>query len=558
MRPMTSISVALLVLPLPAFAADAPPIRLNTIGFLPDQEKRASVAAPCSAFTVVRPEGGAAVFSGKASEPQKNADTGEMLQTADFSPLNPPGTYCLDAPGVGRSAPFHIGKDVYNYPFYVAMRGMCLWRCGTAVTGKHEGRTYAHEPCHMDDAWLDSVGGGHVKKPATKGWHDAGDYNKYVVNAGATVGPMLQAWEHFGSRIKPLKLDNPKTVAALPDYLDEIRFEMEWVLTMQADDGSVWHKLTTKNFGGFTLPEKETTERFFTPWSSAATADFVAMAAMASRNLKPFDAPFAAKCLEAALKSWAFLAANPANHKADLKGFKTGDYQTDDPDDRLWAAAEMWETTGDAAYLKDFETRARAMKGIDTNWDWGNLKNLGMFTYLLSKRSGKDPALVQEVRDAAIASANGLVATRNAHGYGRSLGTQYYWGCNGTVARQVVNLQVANLVAPNKDYVSTALDALGHLFGRNCHGRSYVTGLGANPPMFPHDRRSGGDAIPEPWPGYLVGGGWPKAADWVDKQESYQTNEIAINWNGALVYALAGFVEGAVAAPPAPAPAKRP
>jgi hypothetical protein len=50
---------------------------------------------------------------------------------------------------------------------------------------------------------------------------------------------MLQAWEHFGPRFQALKLENPKTVAAIPDYLDEIRFEMEWVLTMQADDGSV-------------------------------------------------------------------------------------------------------------------------------------------------------------------------------------------------------------------------------------------------------------------------------------------------------------------------------
>jgi endoglucanase len=62
--------------------------------------------------------------------------------------------------------------------------------------------------------------------------------------------------------------------------------------------------------------------------------------------------------------------------------------------------------------------------------------------------------------------------------------------------------------------------------------------------MNPHDRRSGGDSLTNPWPGYLVGGG-QKVTDWVDDQESYQTNEIAINWNGALIYALAGFVDPA-------------
>ncbi len=536
--------------PTPARPQDAPPIRLNTLGFLPDQEKRATLAAPCAQFSLVRVSDGASVLTGQASEPRVNADTGERLQTADFSAFNQPGTYCLDVPGVGRSAPFRIAKDLYTYPFAVVARGMYLWRCGTAVSGKHEGRTYAHDACHRGDAWLDAVGGGRAKKASTGGWHDAGDYNKYVVNAGVTVGAMVQAWEHFHPRLKDLKLDIPESSNATPDFLDELRWEFEWLLTMQAEDGSVYHKVTTRKFGGFTLPEKETAERFFTPWSSAATADLVAMMAMASRVLKPTDAAFAGRCLEAARKSARFLAAHRANREPDLEGFSTGEYETDDPDDRLWAAAEMWETTGDAASLKDFETRARSMRGADVNWDWPKVKNLGLFTYLLSKRSGRDPALVDEVRAAVVASANSIVAARNAHGYGRPLGNVYSWGCNGTVARQVMNLQVAHRVAPNKDYVTTALDALGHLFGRNPYGRSFVTGLGARPPMFPHDRRSGGDAVSEPWPGYLVGGGWPKATSWVDREGSYETNEIAINWNGALIYALAGFVEGTSTAPP--------
>jgi len=66
--------------------------------------------------------------------------------------------------------------------------------------------------------------------------------------------------------------------------------------------------------------------------------------------------------------------------------------------------------------------------------------------------------------------------------------------------------------------------------------------VGVMPPRYPHDRRSGADGITDPWPGYLVGGGWPSATSWVDIEDSYQTNEIAINWNAALIYAAAGFV----------------
>jgi len=125
--------------------------------------------------------------------------------------------------------------------------------------------------------------------------------------------------------------------------------------------------------------------------------------------------------------------------------------------------------------------------------------------------------------------------------YGRPFGGRYYWGCNGTVARQTITLQVANRISPKPDYINTALDAIAHLFGRNYYGRSFVTGLGYKPPMNPHDRRSGADNIKDPWPGYIVGGG-ESATGWKDEQGSYSTNEIAINWQAALVYALAGFV----------------
>ena len=106
-----------------------------------------------------------------------------------------------------------------------------------------------------------------------------------------------------------------------------------------------------------------------------------------------------------------------------------------------------------------------------------------------------------------------------------------------------MNLHVAHRLTGKAEYRSAMLEAINHVFGRNLFGRSYVTGLGHRPPLFPHDRRSGSDDVVPPWPGYLVGGPWPKPTDWYDAQEDYKTNEIAINWNGALIYALAAFVE---------------
>ena len=313
---------------------------------------------------------------------------------------------------------------------------------------------------------------------------------------------------------------------------------------MQAPDGSVYHKLSRKKFSAMTLPERDRADRFFTPPSSAAAADFVAMTAAAGRYFRPYDAAFAAKCLAAARKSYAFLVKHPKDQRADLKGFSTGTYQTRDSDDRLWAAAELWETTGQADALADCEARLKAARGrVDVYWDWSNVRNLGILTYLHSKRTGRDRSLVSKVRSSLLAAADGIVKTGKAHGYARPLGARYGWGCNGVVARQVLVLRGAHRVSPKKEYLQASADAVNHLFGRNCYARSFVTGLGTRPPMHPHDRRSTGDAVEPPWPGYLVGGPNPKATSWKDVKKDYRTNEIAINWNGALIYALASLLD---------------
>jgi endoglucanase len=519
------------------------PIRINTIGFLPDHEKRASVAARCNDFSVISDADGAVAFRGKSIGPVANADTNEELYILDFSGLNRPGIYHLDVPNVGRSVSFSIGRNVYDFAFYTAVRAMYLWRCGTAVQGTHDGITYSHAACHLDDAWLDFVGGGHARRDAAKGWHDAGDYNKYVVNAGVTVGTMLLAWEQFGQRIRKASPELPVSPDGLPPYLGEIKWELDWLLTMQAPGGSVYHKVSTKSFGPAVLPESERADRYLAPWSSAATSDFVALAAMAARIYQPYDKEYSRRCLAAARRSYIFLQTHPENHPADLKEFKTGGYQTNDSDDRLWAAVEMWETTGDRAYLGDFETRARGSNNkIRLDWGWNDVENLGMLTYLFSQRRGRDVRIVQQIREALVATADTIVRMRDSHGYARPLGTKYYWGCNGGIANTTILLQSANQLTPKRAYVETALDALGYLFGRNYYGRSFVTGLGDDPPLHPHDRRSMGQPGAHTWPGYLVGGGWPRATDWKDEAARYQVNEIAINWNAPLIYALAGFV----------------
>ncbi|MGD0573478.1 MAG: glycoside hydrolase family 9 protein [Sedimentisphaerales bacterium] len=546
-------------------------IRLNSLGYLPAAQKKATIITNCSTFTVKDASKDKVVFSGKVTGPFTQKDVSQIVWFADFSKLNKPGKYYLEVPGLGRSIDFEIGDKVYDFAFYTTMRAFYLWRCGTEVNAIYNGSRFYHAACHTDDAWQDYITdldprylnslpsssqdpnsrdpnahGPNAHRDAIGGWHDAGDYNKYVVNAGVTVGAMFLAWEQFGDRLKNIKLDIPDTAPGYPDYLKELKWEIDWLLKMQYPDGSgkVSHKVSTLRFGGFIMPEEETEPRYFTGYSTAATADFVAMTAMAARNFKPYDEKYAQKCLDAAKKSYDFLMTHRDNKMADQFAFRTGSYPTTDQDDRLWASAEMWETTGDANYLRAFEWGSSAFEDkIDFLWDWGSVKNLAMFTYLLSKREGKRDVLVEDITRDLLRTADSLVIARNRDVYGRCIGGAYKWGSNGTVARECLTLQIANKVSPNPEYVETALDSISHLFGRNYYCRSYVTGMGYNPPMNPHDRRSGGDNVRDPWPGYVVGGGHT-ATDWQDIEADARTNEIAINWQAALVYALAGFASG--------------
>jgi endoglucanase len=518
-------------------------IRINSLGYLPNGFKSAVVIADsCDIFYIKSNKSNRKVFNGKLQGPYYQEDVDQKVWKLDFSELTKSGDYYIDIPGIGTSTSFSIRENIYDFALKTVFRGFYLLRCGTEVSGVYKGDTFYHPQCHMDDGWLTYTEFGDKPKDGTGGWHDAGDYGKYTVNAGFTIANLLFAWDHFQG-IKRLSFELPATTSKMPEYLTEIKWETDYLLKMVYPDnsGRVFHKLTGTYFRGFIQPEADTSERYFSEWSSNATACFTATMAMVSRYFKPYDSNYATKCLDAALLSYQFLKENPEYKKWEQPEFNTGAYQAHDGDNRLWAAAELWETTGSAEYLNDFEVRANKYSNkIDLEWDWGNPKNLAMFTYILSKRTGKNDTLTSQVIDQVISVADSIVNNTQNDVYGRSY-NKYHWGCNGAIARLSLNLRIAFMLNKDEKYIEAGQKIIDHIFGLNYYGRSYVTGLGINPPMLPHDRRSASDSISAPWPGYLIGGGHT-ATDWVDDEKSYSHNEIAINWQAPLVYLLSWFV----------------
>ena len=540
-------------------------IHLNSIGYLPNHKKEITVSSEAKTFELKQTSDNKTVYQGNTVGPNYQENVDQNLWIADFPDFSEIGEYYIQLDNGERSENFLINNNLYDVPFATVMNSFYLLRCGTAVTAEHNGDIFHHESCHHNDAYGDYIGYPGVIIDGTGGWHDAGDYGKYVVNAGITMGVLLFTWEHLQENIIESSYRIPKSRVVgggeedededededgdevdnlLPHYLKELKWEMDWLLKMPYPDGSgrVSHKLTRTNFSAFIMPEEDNEKRFFTEWSSAATASFAAVAAQASRIFAPYDTEYANKCLAAAKLSFNYLIENPEEKPFIQGDFETGGYQTRDYDDKLWAAAELWETTGEDKYLEYFEKAVAEIDfKSDENWDWGNVTNLALFTYILSDREGKTPNVMSSIRENIIKTADTITRKSQSDMYGRPLDL-YYWGCNGTVARQTLNLFVADKLQQNTIYKEVAQNAVGHLFGRNFYNRSFVTGLGHNPPMNPHDRRSGADKIVAPWPGYLVGGGH-SATDWVDLEDDYARNEVAINWQAPLVFAIAWMLK---------------
>ena len=541
-------------------------VRADSVGYVSNREKRVTIVLPAGMTSLsdttaeVRDaDTDTVVWSCTVTGPMTDSTTGATVYVGDFSPFTSPGNYYIAVPGLqtssgaAQSATFPIAPDVFRTVLVHAMVGLYGQRCGSGVNINLDSQHWAHGICHTQDAsqkYLDGVLMDTIR-PSLHGWHDAGDYGKYTTNGAFTVGMMLQAFEHFQPMLSKLTLPIPETAGEFPDYLDEVKWELDWLLTTQIDDGSVAFKVTAMNFESLTvMPEQDGSRRFYTPISTSATADFAAVMAQASRIYRPYNADLADSYLVAARKAYDFLKANGLI-KPDLTMFSTGGYDgnSGDTDNRTWAAAEMWETTGEDVFLADFEGTTKMPKAIADNFDWDNVQNLGVFTYLLSARAGRDQGMVDAMTTAMLASADALASRADAAPFGRSL-ANYWWGSNGAIARTSMNLWVAGVLSPTNAprYMDAIAMQLDHLLGRNFYDRTQVTGVGYHPPIQPHHRPSISDNTSNPWPGLLVGGPNPSAdtmvppgATWKDSSDAYDLNEIAINWNGALIYAAAAL-----------------
>ena len=539
-------------------------IKVDQVGYPVNGTKIALVSAPAKTFDIRDVDDGRVAFHGLLEPARLDPATGDTVEAADFSGLRREGRFFLEVPGVGKSWTFTVGGNVFEHTYFLAMRGFYGQRCGTAVDLGPEFPGYSHPACHLHGEFHPSSG---QRGPRDNigGWHDAGDYGRYMVNSGVATGTLLWAWEMYGPRLKQIRLRIPETGNGTPDILNEARWNLEWMLKMQDADGGAWHKQTSERFPGFIAPDKDTlpSEVIGTgsaPYkSTCATADLAAVAAIAARVYKPFDAKFAARALDAARRAWNWTEQYPNVTFRNPPGVTTGEYgDSNCSDERLWAAAELWRTTGEAEYQQFFLAHyADYLPTLDSPpaENWKSLGPMALRSYALSRRKDADAKAQAAIRDRMLAAARAIVNETSANPYHVSLqGKDYVWGSNGIAAQYGMDLLIADAIAPNAAFVNAAQDNLHYLLGRNTFSQSWVTQAGEHSVQHPHHRPSAASKQ-GPWPGLLAGGpnagrqdsvlaalpkDLPPARVYADETDSYASNEIAINWQASLVFLLAG------------------
>jgi endoglucanase len=569
----------------PSPPAAATQVLVNQVGFLPGGAKRATVVSDAAQPLTweLRDERHRVVASGKTTVFGADADSADRVHIADFTAYSREGRDFTVRVGPGVSHPFDIARSVFHRLKYDALAYFYQTRSGIPIAmpyaggtewvrpaghvGESPNRGDTHVPCALEAECTYAL-------DVSGGWYDAGDQGKYVVNGGIAVWTLLNAYERALYRVASMRdfadgtMNIPERNNGVPDLLDEVRWELEFLMKMQVPAGQpragmVHHKVHDVKWTPIpTRPELDPEERRLRPVSTAATLNLVATAAQCARLWKTIDPAFSAKCLAAAETAWDAAGANPIALAPSTDTTGGGSYSDRNiTDEQYWAASELYITTGKDTY-KQFITGSPLFRTVPaglSSMSWNSTAALGSISLAIAP-SGLAPGDVGAVRQNVIAAANTYVKAAEAQGYGVPLAGRYQWGSNSVVLNNALILALAFDFTGDRRYMNAVTGAMDYILGRNPLDKSYVSGYGERPLMNPHHRfwaRQADPALPGPPPGVLAGGPNSSLQDthartlagcapqkcYVDHYLAYSLNEVCLNWNAPLAWVAAWMDE---------------
>ena len=524
--------------------------RLNQEGYAADRPVRAAVLG--GGTVILKNAAGQILRSIPVDPPETDAASGDAVSLLDLGMLES-GEYELSR-GEDRRR-LTVRPDPWNAVTHALIKGLYYQRCGCGLLPAHAG-VYAHPPCHTAPAadWTDRS----IRRRITGGWHDAGDYGKYVAPGAVAAAHLLYAWKLFPGGCSG-SLNIPESGNDVPDILNEVRFELEWILQMQRPDGAFHHKLTKAKFAPFIMPQDDLEPEYLMPVCMCATADACACLALAYRVYRSLDEPFANHMLLSAERAWAWLQEHPDFEPfRNPEGVHTGWYGgRSDRSNRFWAACELFAATGD----EQFRTAAEALYSDQLSlisFGWMEVGGLGALCCLSDLREKAGDVLFAQLKERFLNESEYALRLSAASGYGTSLRAEHYaWGSILSILSHAMAMILNALMTGRQDMREGALMQWHYALGLNALDLCFVTGFGERRVMHPHHRPSGADGIEDPVPGLISGGpnknhGYPQTKErlgpdtppakyFLDETPSADTNEIAIYWNSPAVFVGAYF-----------------
>ena len=446
---------------------------------------------------------------------------GEEVYRFDFSRLTAPGVYQAQVQSIGVSDPFRIGPDVFDQTARTVGRALHHQRCGTALTHT----LHTHDICHLDPAKLHPSATNTALPPAPDaprvrsvvgGWHDAGDYNRYVPTGVSALWYLLTAFELRPEGVAAA--DDwmiPQSGNGIPDLLDEAIWELDWLVALQDRDGGIAHKVTTKCWH-HGMPQDGSQMQFISARTTHDTAAGAAVLAAASRVLSSLDPARSRQYLSSAKRAWDFVSkfpgpVPPAGY-TNPPDICTGQYKDPDgdSDERAWAAAELFRTTGRHVYHQAF-LQHWAQRPALWGWNpWRHRQRNASWAYLNTQHEAVDKMLHDRIREALTTEADHITSRTKSSpylsGFRADVLAQIGWGSFAQSTQYTFTLLLASAALGRDDYrAAAALNANAQL-GANPLGRTFITGVGARPPLDPLHQPSMHDSHDPPVPGLTVFG----------------------------------------------------
>lgn len=487
-------------------------ILVDQFGYLPDAPKVAVIRSPRQGFDadrsftpgatyeVRRVVDGDRVLSGSLkawNAGQVQGSSGDVGWWFDFSELTAPGRYYVHDPERKvRSATFSIGPAVYDDVLRSVMRTYYYQR-----SGMEKKAPYA-ESCWTDAAAYVGPGQDLVARNADRpedpagerdlsgGWFDAGDTNKYVTAAVQAVHPLLFAYSDYPQGFTD-NFNIPESGNGIPDLIDEVRWEIDWLKKMQNADGSSLLKVGALQHALASPPSSDALPRYYVPTCTSATIASAGMMAHAALVFARFPS-LAGEALD--LKSRAirgfdaYRGAGQVQTDCDDRRVVSGDADRtvdEQADMAVEAAIYLFALTGEARFHEHIRANyRRTMPYRDFGWARYD-PQIGDALLFYAGLPAADPALSKTILADKLADArkgNDVYGMGDRDLYRNFLHeAQYHWGSNGMrVAYANSNLAMNRYGLDSERaaaYRARALETLHYLHGVNPFGIVYLSNM---------------------------------------------------------------------------------